>query len=575
MKTRLPLLLTLGLLTAVAARPVAAQHRFPEPPPIEAGVAPPPGPYAPGINVLHYDIEVGISDTASWFAGRTKIHVALTGDDSVLPLDFSGLAVDDIRLDGAEANATYRDGKLDVALASHHAPDTVVVTVAYHGTPDDGLIIEKNVHGQPSVFADDWPNRARFWFPSVDHPSDKATATFTVHAPSHWKVVANGRLVKGPVPAAADAIGPPGKRSTWVWEEDVPIPTYTMVIGAANMVVDTVGEAACGHAPASKRPDGCIEVTYWVFPQDTAAARVSFARGAQIVNFYTHLVGPFSYEKLANVQSATRFGGMENSSVIFYSQRALARGRDIEPTVAHEMAHQWFGDAVTEANWHHLWLAEGFATYFSALFFEHADGEAEFHRIMAQNRRVYINSRDTNLPIVDPREDSLFALLNRNNYQKGAWVLHMLRGVLGDSTFFRGIRLYYAAHRNGNALTWDLQSAMQKASGQNLDWFFDEWVFEAGYPDFDVSWRWIPGDGSAGTAEVTVVQKQKGSWPRFRMPVDIALERAGHDEAHRRVTVDGERSVFRIQADARPDSVAFDPGGWVLDKVDVHRERRP
>ncbi len=563
-----PLLLVAGAfpLSAVA-HPALAQHRFPEPAPIQAGMAPPPGVYAPGIDVLHYDIEVGVSDTASWFAGRAKLRVALTAADSTLPLDFSGLAVDDVRLDGAEASASYEGGKLDVDLAGHGAGDTVSVLVAYHGTPDDGLFLGKDIRGKPVAFADDWPNRARFWFPSVDHPSDKATVTFTVHAPSRWKVVANGRLVKGPVPAAADAIGPPGDRSTWVWEEDVPIPTYTMVIGAADMVVDTVGEAACGHAPASKRPDGCATVSYWVFPHDTAAARVSFARGPQIVDFYTHLVGPFSYEKLANVQSATRFGGMENSSVIFYSQRPLDRGRNIEPTVAHEMAHQWFGDAVTEADWHHLWLSEGFATYFSALFFEHADGEASFRRIMQQNRLIYLNSDVTDRPVIDTEQDNLFALLDANSYQKGAWVLHMLRGVLGDSTFFSGIRAYYAAHRNGTALTRDLQAAMEKASGRNLEWFFREWLFEPGYPHFDVSWRWIPGSGSAGTAEVTVLQTQKASWPRFRMPVDIALERAGNEERRRRVTVDGPRSVFRIESGARPDSVAFDPGGWVLDEV--------
>ncbi len=567
MKARSHVLVALALVASAAVTPAAAQHVFPAPPPIQAGVAPPPGPYAPGIKVLHYDITLGISDTASWFAGRATIRALLTAPDSVLPLDFTGLAVDDIRLDGAEANATYQDGKLDVRLPGRRAGDTVSVTVAYHGTPADGLIIGKNVHGDPSVFADNWPNRARFWFPSVDYPSEKATVTFTVYAPTVWKVVANGRLVKGPVPAPADAIGPPGKRDMWVWKEDVPIPTYTMVIGAANMVVDTVGEAACGHAPASKRRDGCVEVTYWAFPQDTADARVSFRRAAQIVDYYTKLFGPFSYEKLANVESATRFGGMENSSAIFYSQREMARGINIEPTVAHEIAHQWFGDGVTESSFHHLWLAEGFATYFSAMFFEHVDGEAAFHRILDRDRRGYIHSAVTSEAIVDPQEDSLYALLNADNYNKGAWVLHMLRGVLGDSTFLKGVRIYYAAHRNGNALTWDLQNAMQEASGQNLDWFFDEWVFEPGYPIFDVSWRWLPGKDGAGTAEVTVRQTQRPAWPRFRMPVDLELRRGGRKETVKRVTVDGAESVFRIAAGARPDRVVFDPGDWVLDQV--------
>ncbi len=550
--------------------PAAAQHSFPEPAPIRAGVAPGPGFYAPGPDALHYDIEVGLSDTASWFAGRTTVRVALTDTVSVLRLDFTGLAVDDVRLGGVEAKATFRDGILGVNLAGHQPGDTVDVLVAYHGTPDDGLILGKNVHGAPSAFADNWPNRARFWFPSLDHPSDKATARFTVHAPAHWRVVANGRLVSGPVPTPPDALGPPGDRSTWVWEEDVPIPTYTMVVGGADMVVRSVGEAACGHAPASKRPDGCVDVSYWVFPQDTASAAKSFARAAQIVDYYTRTVGPFSYEKLANVQSATRFGGMENSSAIFYSQQAIARGRDIEQTVAHEIAHQWFGDAVTEDDWHHLWLSEGFATYFSALFFEHADGEQAFRRIMERNRQTYLSSNVTDQPIVDPDQENLFALLDADNYQKGGWVLHMLRGVLGDSVFFAGIRGYYAVHRNGNALTRDLRGAMEKASGRDLGWFFNEWIFEPGYPVFDVGWRWSgASDGSGGTVDVTVRQIQKATWPRFRMPIDLALEVDGR-EIRRRVTVDGAESTFHIQADARPDRVVLDPDHWVLETVTEH-----
>jgi len=565
MRARSPLAAASILASSlVTAFPAAAQHSFPEPAPIQAGVAPAPGRYDPGLDVLHYDIEVGLSDTASWIAGRTTIRVSLTDTASVLPLDFTGMAVDDVRLDGLEARATYTDGVLAVRLDGHGKGDTVNVAVTYHGTPDDGLVLGKNVHGAPSAFADDWPNRARFWFPSVDHPSDKATVRFTVHAPAYWRVVANGRLVSGPTPTPPDARGPPGDRSTWIWEEDVPIPTYTMVVGASDLVVRSVGEAACGHAPASPLPDGCVNVSYWVFPQDTASAARSFARAAEIVDYYTSTVGPFSYEKLANVQSATRFGGMENSSAIFYSQRAIASGRNIEPTVAHEIAHQWFGDAVTEADWHHLWLSEGFATYFSALFFEHADGEQAFRRIMEQNRQTYLSSDVTDEPIVDSAQENLFALLNADNYQKGAWVLHMLRGVLGDSVFFAGIRGYYAAHRNGTALTSDLQSAMEKASGRDLGWFFHEWIFEPGHPVFDVAWRWIPADGGAGgTAEVTVRQIQRAEWPRFHMPMELALD-VGGKEVRRRVTVDGAKNVFRIRTDARPDHVVLDPDHRVL-----------
>ena len=159
-----------------------------------------------------------------------------------------------------------------------------------------------------------------------------------------------------------------------------------------------------------------------------------------MVNFFSTKVGPFPYEKLANVQSSTRFGGMENASAIFYSQEAIAKGKNIESTVSHEIAHQWFGDSVTEKEWHHLWLSEGFATYFGALFFEQSDGRDNFIERMEKSKKRIFQSKVTDRPIVDYEVRDLFKLLNSNNYPKGAWVLHMLRGLLGDEIFLEGFQ---------------------------------------------------------------------------------------------------------------------------------------
>jgi len=573
----------------VAPRALAGQsHRPPatEPAPIQAGVAPAPGPYAPALDVLHYDIEVGLSDTASWFAGRTAVRLVARSAGGAVPLDLSGLAVDSVREartrlyeasapahDAAQrVSAEYRAGVLRVPLpAATEVGDTVTVEVFYRGVPDDGLILRRNVHGAPAAFADNWPNRARFWFPSVDHPSDKATVRFTVHAPAAWSVVANGALVSGPAPTPPAALGPAGARRTWVYETDVDIPTYTMVVGAAHMVRHSVGLAACGHAPATHRPDGCVNVTWWAFPEDTASAARNFRRAADVVDFFTETVGPFPYEKLANVQSSTRFGGMENASAIFYSEQAIAAGRDIEGTVAHEIAHQWFGDSVTEADWHHLWLSEGFATYFGALYFEHAEGVADLRRRMEQSRLRYIRGKVTDRPIVDPAEHNLFALLNDNNYPKGGWVLHMLRGILGDDAFFRGIRAYYARHAYGNALTPDLRQAMEKASGRPLGWFFRQWVYAPGYPIFALDRKWTGAQREAGTLTLTVRQVQKDAWPRFRVPMEVEFVHrtpgsgaADERRERRHVEVSGAATALDFHLPARPDSVILDPDGWVL-----------
>ena len=563
--TRASLVLALGAVPLAPAGACAAQ----EPVPIPAGVAPPPGPYAPGVDVVHYEVEIGLGSGTDWFAGLATVLVAVEASEPTLPLDFTGLEITRVTLAGSDAGYTHREGVVRVPLEGRTAGDTVEVSVAYRGVPDDGLILAENVHGEPSAFVDNWPNRTRFWLPSVDHPADKATVRFTVHAPTEWRVVANGHLTREGEPTSPGAIGPEGDRRTWVWEVGVPISTYNMVVGAADMEVRTVGLAACGNAPASRRPDGCVEVTYWVYPQDVERAEPSFRRAAQMVDYFTELVGPYPFEKLANVQSATRFGGMENASAIFYSERGIAEGRNIEGTVSHEIAHQWFGDAVTEADWHHLWLSEGFATYFGAVFFEHADGTSAFRERMEQSRQRILASDDANRAIVDPTERDLFALLNDNNYAKGGWVLHMLRGVVGDDAFFAGIREYYRRHAHSAILTEDFEAAMEEVSGQELGWFFQQWVHEPGYPVFEVSESWQPGAGGAGgTLAVTLRQVQDPEWPTFRVPMELVLRR--DEEAIRRRIEVREREVtvrFALEEGARPGTVELDPDGWVLKAV--------
>ena len=546
----------------VVGQPVSAQ----EPPPIPAGVAPPPGPYAPGVDVLHYDVEVGLGLGTDWFAGKVDIRVAVEERGATLPLDFTGLEITEITLAGARVEYSHEEGVVRIALSGYGAGDEAVVSLSYRGVPDDGLILRDNLHGEPSAFVDNWPNRTRFWLPSVDHPADKATARYTVHAPIEWKVIANGHLVTEAAPTPAGAIGPGGERRTWVWEVGVPISPYNMVIGAADMEVRTVGLAACGRAPASRRSDGCVEVTYWVYPRDVDKAEPSFRRAAEMVDHFTDTIGPYPFEKLANVQSATRFGGMENASAIFYSEQGIASGRNMEGTVSHEIAHQWFGDAVTEASWHHLWLSEGFATYFGAQFFEVHDGVETFRDRMEQSRQRLLGSSDTDRAIYDPEETDLFALLNDNNYRKGSWVLHMLRGLLGDDVFFTGIREYYRRHLHSAVLTEDFQAVMEDVSDRDLEWFFRQWIYEPGYPVFDVAIEWAPSlDGPGGTLTATVRQVQKPEWPAFRMPMQLLVVQGG-DEHLSNIQVSGRETVIRIELPgaAEPSRVVLDPDSWIL-----------
>ena len=545
--------------STMVAEPVGAQ----EPEPIEAGLAPTGLPYAPGLDVLHYDFELALSEGDESFLGRARVRLSLVEPlPDAIVLDLTGLAVDAVRVDGRDAEFELSGGQLRIARPGGRAAGELTVDIRYRGTPDDGLILRNTLHGRPAVFADNWPNRARFWLPTVDHPSDKATVRFTVHAPAAWQVVANGRLVREPFVTRGGALGEGANRLTSIWETGVPISPYNMVIGATEFVVETVGTAACGRAPVAARADGCVDVTYWVFAPDVENAARKFARADEMVDFFSRTIGPFPFEKMANVQSATRFGGMENASAIFYSERSVANNPD-DGVVSHEIAHQWFGDAVTEASWSHLWLSEGFATYFGALFFEEAEGVEDFRRRMEQSRQSYLASDVTGQPIVQA-EESLFDLLNRNNYAKGGWVLHMLRGLLGDEVFFGGIREYFSRYLHQAVLTEDFQAVMEEVSGQDLDWFFRQWLLEPGYPMLRISHEW---DEAGRAVVLTIEQVQDATWPTFRFQTEVEVE-VSTRSVRTPVEISARRSVIRIETAENPRAVRFDPDGWVLKDVE-------
>jgi aminopeptidase N len=506
----------------------------------------------PALDILHYEVAVEIPASGSGIAGRTALlYQAVVADLDAVRLDLgAAMLVDSVQVDGATAVFERSGDRLTIhGRTAAGARGRAVVW--YHGEPADGLIIGQNRHGTRTIFADNWADRAHHWFPSVDHPSDKASVAFEVVAPAGLEVVANGVLTE------RTEVGDARARTRWV--ESAEIPVYGMVVGVADFAVTEAGDV-----------DG-IEVTHWTFPEDSAAGEVAFARSTEILAFYDSLFGPYPYEKLAHVQSATKFGGMENPGAIFYSQNAIgaalsadADGRDgLTGLVAHETVHQWFGDAVTEADWNHLWLSEGFAEYFDAVFFEFRGGSrgrgpAELARQMrtradAVREFEAAGARAIYAPGVGPGEYE--ALLTEMNYEKGAWVLHMLRRLVGDGAFFQGVRDYYAALRDGTAWTADFARIMEAASGRSLERFFDQWVARPGMPALAAS---IVGDG--GDRRLRIEQLQDG--PPYALVVDVELR--GEAGSERRV-VEMETTEIEVPLGLQgPLRAVLDPDGWLL-----------
>ena len=338
-------------------------------------------PKNPNIDALNYAFRIELSDSSDAITGELALDVRfLAATVPALRLDLvnrgpalagKGMTVAGVTIDGAAVPFTHADDELRIPLPTAPRPQQRSrVVVRYSGSPSLGLHIGRNKHGDRTFFSDNWPNRARHWLPTIDHPYDKATNEFIVTAPSHYQVVSNGLQVE-----STDLSG--ARRRTH-WRNSVPIAPWLYVLGVARFAVQQVD-----------RFDGKAIET-WVYTQDRDAGFFDFAVPTKsVLAFYTDYVGPFAYERLANIQSNSVSGGMEAASAILYHESSVTgtRSERWRNVVIHEIAHQWFGNAVTERDWDDVWLSEGFATYFTLLYIEHAYGREEFLRGLASSQR--------------------------------------------------------------------------------------------------------------------------------------------------------------------------------------------
>jgi aminopeptidase N len=324
-------------------------------------------------------------------------------------------------------------------------------------------------------------------------------------------------------------------------------------------------------------------LAYYVPLTDSEDAVPGFKSAVPTLQFFSERVAPYPYEKLDLIVGATRYGGMENSGAIVFAgdlftkpidelpvSRRFKIRRGLLEVTAHEIAHQWFGDSVSIKTWSDLWLSEGFATYFAGLFVERYEGAEAFRDFMQRAATKYMAYESTRrAPIYDAETEDLMKLLNGNNYQKGAWVLHMLRGLLGDEAFFKGIRAFYLGHEHKTASTEDLRAALEKASGRNLKDFFARWVYASGHPRYEARWSWKPA--GKGRAVLTLRRRQTQEDAPFLTPLPAEIITA---RGAQRLTLKptGRETVIRIPLAARPSEVRIDPDEAVLKELVVRGE---
>ena len=504
-----------------------------------------PYPRNEAIDVQHYVFNLKLNDSTNQIYGKASITILFKKPVDSFELDLVekgargfGMEVAYVMTSNRILKFTHQNGRLKIQIDTPpKSGESRTYDISYVGIPAEGLVIGKNKFGDRGFFGDNWPDRGHHWLPCIDHPSDKATVEFAITAPEKYQVVASGMLHE-------ETNIPKGQKLTR-YIESVPIGVKVMTIGVARFAVEQTAEV--DHIPQS----------IWVYPQNRGAGFNDFAVGVKIFEYFHRNIGPYAFEKLAHVQSKTKWGGLENAGNIFYMEGSVTGKNEHEELIAHETAHQWFGNSVTESDWHHVWLSEGFATYFAALYAENAYGPQRLAEDMRKSREQVIKYYLKNTgPVVDTTIMNIDKVLSTNTYQKAAWVLHMLRQEIGDDAFWKGIRSFYATYKNKNVLTVDFRKTMETASGKDLRGFFDQWLYRRGHPKLALAWTY-----NKGTLSITVNQKQA---QLFEFPLEVMVRLEDKTTLVKTIQVKGSTELLSITVEGKPLGVSLDPATRLL-----------
>lgn len=497
-------------------------------------------------------------------SGSCLLRVApVGGPRSRFELDACEMSVSKVTLDGREAQFSH-DGRKITLEASGPVSGEHEIEVWYSVHPRIGLYFIAPDEGYPDKPLQAWTQSeaeiARYWFPCRDFPNDKGTSETLITVPSGNLVVSNGVLVEVK------------EKDGWVtfhWREETPHSSYLTSFVAGKF------------AEINQEAEG-VRLSY-VFPEAKKADALRyFGETPRMMTVFREVTGvKYPYPKYAQttVEDFT-VGGMENISATtlatsyFPDERSAedfsvtyAQNNNPVSLVAHELAHQWFGDYVTCSDWSHAWLNEGFATYMQALYLERTRGVDEFRYDMGLKASLFFEEDEMRYrrPVVDNRYAKPGDLFDRVLYEKASWMLHELRYLMGDERFFRGIGEYLAKFSAANADTHDFRKSMEAASGLSLQQFFEQSFFKGGYPEFEISYEW-DAETSLATVRVKQVQETDVLTPVFRLPAAIVFyTQSGRSE--KRIRIDSQDQSFSFGLDSKPRIVEFDPQEWLLKKA--------
>jgi len=498
-------------------------------------------------DVIKYKLELSLAP--SELINKLKGHATIqaksgTVNLTVLSLDLVGLTVDSCKVNSQLATFNRLNGKLNITLNRGYQPgESFTAEVFYRGYPTSGLYFETNKYGKLVCYTFTEPDRSKYWFPCYDSPSDKALSEVICTAQAGNEVISNGVLL--------DVIKNPNNTVTYHWQETYPIATYLISLAVSDYA-QIQDQVILGTDE--------LPLSFWVYPQDSAKAVVDFASTGQMVTLFSELFGeyPFLTEKFSIAQ-AELAGAMEHQTCVSWGLSVQGNSSN-EWIVAHELAHHWWGNLVTCQDFANIWLNEGFATYCEALWKEYARGLSRFkgHMIGLEWHVLADSAGSVKYPIYSPPGEYLFGIAV---YRKGAWVMHMLRYLLGNQIFFKGLRSYAETFGYATSTTEQFKAVMEVESGQELDWFFKQWVYQPNFPKYKWSWVYTSFEGKY-FLDIYITQEQATPIV-FRMPVEFGISSAAKDSVLSLYNSSRYQNYSLIWP-GKPSQIAFDPNNWLL-----------
>jgi aminopeptidase N len=502
------------------------------------------------VDILHYDLDLHLSMVSEHLRGRATITILMNAPGDSVVLNGVQLQIDSVLVDGVRSTIgpdTVHESFAVRLGRIRAAGDTVRVVLSYERPPAlkrpssrRGYYFFLDTLGIPSNlgYTMSEPSDARFWFPCVDEPWEKATSAMHITVPQGYVPASNGSLTS--------VIDNGDGTMTWHWKENHQIAPYLMCATVSRFSVSTLSFV--------RTLGDTIPLQYYTWHADSTQAAAYLPTVRQMVKVLSRVYGPYPFEKYGmSAIVPFAYGGMEHQTITTLNRFYITDDR----VVVHELAHQWWGDLVTCGSWADVWLNESFATYTEALWQESLGGPIALKDYMAGLMHLFYGSWQG--AIYDPVSQG-FNLFDDVVYSKGAWVLHTLRGVVGDSTYFRILSAYRQRHAERAAVTDDLAAVVDSVTGTDMRWFFSQWVYGKGWPRLQASYTW----SADSLLHLLIQQTQDPQWPLFRLPLVLRAYRAGAGTTDFSIVDSLRTESFTFPMTSAPDSVVLDPDGWVL-----------